>query len=125
MLKYKDLKTYITSSGTLFVTGLLVGAFVILGVRYVRYQPPKDIHYHANFAVYVNGQREPFRNPLIYEEVEMCSQSSIKTPTTRAHMHDKVSDVIHVEDVAVTWGQFFQNIDANIGSNFVSITSKL
>jgi hypothetical protein len=32
------------------------------------------------------------------------------TPYERAHLHDSVNDVVHVEDDAVTWGQFFQNI---------------
>lgn len=94
------------------ITGLVVGALVILGGRFVSYQPEKKLHYHANFAVYINGQREPFKDIFYYIDTgSACSLEEQKmTPYERAHMHDSVNDVVHVEDEAVTWGQFFQNI---------------
>ncbi len=95
------------------IAGTIIGAAAILGIRYFAYSPEK-VHYHANFNVVINGQREAFKGPMYYEEEGggsgVCSLDTAMTPSERAHMHDNVSDVVHVEDHAVTWGQFFQNL---------------
>lgn len=101
------------------IAGILIGMLVILGIRFVSYQPPKAVHYHANFAVYVDGQQEQFSNPLLYEEVSECSISTDEKPGERAHLHENVKDVVHVEDDAVTWGNFFQNVNWNISSDYI------
>jgi hypothetical protein len=93
------------------IVGLLLGAGITLGIRFATYSPA-HVHYHANFDVYINGQREVFNSPLYYEEKGggTCTADTTLTPLGRAHMHDNVSDVVHVEDRAVTWGQFFENL---------------
>jgi hypothetical protein len=94
----------------LAVYAFILGAAVILGIRFITYHPNK-VHYNANFADYINGQKEEFKNPIYYIAIAaMCSTNAAKTPTDRAHMHSGVNNVVHVEDSAVTWGQFFQNI---------------
>lgn len=92
--------------------GLLVGALIILGIRFFAYSPADGVHYHANFAVFINGQREQFKDFSYYVDTEgVCSLEEKKmTPYERAHMHGYVGDVVHIEHEAVTWGQFFQNI---------------
>ena len=93
--------------------GLILGALIILAIRFINYQPEEEVHYHANFAVYVNGQQEKFTSPSYYEETSesACSlQEHVESPLERAHMHGNVSDVVHVEDHLVTWGHFFQNL---------------
>ena len=94
------------------VAGLLLGALVILGTRFITYSPEKGVHYHANFAMYLNGQREEFKDIFYYIGAESCTGESehATNPYARAHMHDMVGDVVHIEDEVVTWGQFFQNI---------------
>jgi hypothetical protein len=111
-----------------FIAGaaFILGALVILGIRFVTYQPPKEVHYHANFAVYVNGEQEKFKSPKYYTDVEMCTEATAPIdPRERAHMHDNVYDVVHVEDNAVTWGQFFQNLGIVVDANVVRIGDKL
>lgn len=105
----------------IFIIGLLLGAVIILGIRFATYEPEKKIHYHANFAVYINGQREQFKNPALYEETTMCTNENAEdetsdNPNERAHMHDNVNNVVHVEDAAVTWGQFFENLGWSLGA---------
>jgi hypothetical protein len=94
--------------------GVVLGAVIILGARVAAYHPEKEVHYHANFAVYLNEQREQFKSPVYYTDIEgICSaaeQEEHMTPHERAHMHDNINSVVHVEDAAVTWGQFFQNL---------------
>ena len=80
---------------------LVLGALLALGVHFVTYKPEK-VHYHANFAPYVNGQRQTFQGQQYYEETEMCAVETTMSPTERAHMHDKVNNVVHVEDYVVT-----------------------
>lgn len=102
----------------LFGAGLVLGALAILAIRYFTYSPPQ-VHYHANFAVYINGQREAFKGPQYYQEVAVCTTSGITLPQQRAHMHDNINDVIHVHDHAVTWDQFFENLGWYVGPDFV------
>ncbi|HEU4965925.1 MAG TPA: hypothetical protein VFT53_00400 [Candidatus Saccharimonadales bacterium] len=100
------------------IIGIVVGAFVVLGVRFVTYKN-EGVHYHANFALYINGQREMFKGSQYYEEDTMCSQSTAPTPMERAHMHDDVNTVIHVEGEAATWGDFFLNLGWYLGPTFL------
>lgn len=92
--------------------GLITGVILILGLRFFTYQPEKGVHYHANFAVYLNGQRQEFKDIFYYIDVSgTCTTQDQKiSPRERAHLHDSVNDVVHVEDEVVTWGHFFQNI---------------
>lgn len=94
------------------VIGLIIGVAIVLGIRFATYSGGEAVHYHANFAMYLNGQREQFDDIFYYIGAENCSTEVEHTmnPYARAHMHDSVNDVVHVEDNAVTWGQFFQNI---------------
>ncbi len=112
---------------TVCLIGLLIGALVVLGIRFATYKPEAGIHYHANFAIYINSKRELFNNPLIYEELISCSFETVKviTPSERAHMHDNVNDVVHVEDDAVTWGNFFQNIGWTVNTRYVDTSEKV
>src|SRR3990167_7003377 len=109
----------------LITGGFLLGAALVLGIRFVTYNPPKRVHYHANFGIYINGQRQKLENPLLYEEVEMCAEGETHNPSERAHMHDMVSDVVHVEDEAVTWGHFFQNIGYSMGDDYMNSSGKM
>lgn len=118
MAKYT---AFVKTKWFVFVAGLLLGALIILGIRLATYAPEKKIHYHANFAIYINGQREQFKNPALYEESAMCTNSNQEdeatdSPNERAHMHDNVNNVVHVEDAAVTWGNFFGNLGWSLGA---------
>lgn len=100
--------------------GFLLGVLVVFGIRFATYSPPEHNHYHANFAVFINGEREEFKQPKYYEEVAICSTGTgITMPQQRAHMHDNVNAVVHVHDHATTWGQFFENLGWNIGPDFI------
>ena len=72
-----------TSKFAFLAYGLILGALVILGIRFAMYSP-KHTHYHANFAVYINGQREEFKKPTYYEDVATCTAYDNITPAERA-----------------------------------------
>ena len=106
--------------------GFIVGALVILGIRFATYHPPDDVHYHANFAVYIDGQQEQFKSPFYYiDTADSCSAMQQITPHDRAHMHDGVNNVVHVEDHAVTWAQFFQNLGWVVDSKVIRTQSQV
>lgn len=100
--------------------GFVAGAVLLLGIRFATYNP-EHIHFHANFAVYINGKREAFNSPLYYEEKGggSCNEAKIMTPNERVHLHDNVNDVLHIHDHAVTWGEFFSNLHWAVGDGFV------
>ncbi len=100
------------------IIGVVVGALVILGIRFATYNV-KTTHYHANFAVYLNGKREEFKGPQYYQEIAACTVHGAIQPAQRAHMHDNINSVIHVHDDGVTWSQFFDNLGWSIGPNFI------
>lgn len=120
----KPLPKRYTSKKAWFLYGILLGILLILGVSFFTYNP-KHTHYHANFAVYINSQRETFKDPKYYQEVASCSAYDSITPIERAHMHNNVNNVVHVHDDAVTWGQFFENLGWYVGDDFIKTDKQL
>lgn len=105
------MKSKLPSKWVLVGVSFFLGIILTLGIRIATYRTEPRVHYHANFAVYINGQQEQFKNPMYYTEIEeSCTENGRMTPHERAHMHDNINNVVHVEDSAVTWGQFFQNL---------------
>lgn len=88
---------------------VLFGIFWVLAIRFVLLEK-KEVHYHANFAVFVDGERLPFEKFTFYEEIESCGGNGVDSPKIRAHMHDQVNHVVHVHDNGVSWGHFFANL---------------
>lgn len=121
----KIVKLKSSNKAVIGITGILIGMLVVLVVRFVSYQPPKDVHYHANFAVYIDGKQEQFSNPLLYEEISECSISTENNHGERAHIHENIKDAVHIEDSAVTWGNFFQNINWNVGNKYLDTSDVL
>lgn len=108
----------------LFTIGLLMGVALVATWRFTHYRDER-VHYHANFAVYVNGVRETFSAPTYYEETAGCAVDEATTPIERVHMHGNQSDLVHVHAAAVTWGQFFENLGWGIGPGYLRTRTRL
>ena len=105
-----------------FAIGLVVGIGSLGTVRYLSYQPPEDgtTHYHANFAVFLNGERVDLSGPMYMEDVDRCKlDPSAAAPADRAHLHQGIHDVVHVHHKGVTWGHFFTNLRWTLGDDFI------
>lgn len=89
--------------------GFILGIGSFIGYRVATFKTDA-VHYHANFALYINGQRDEFKSFTFYEEVEACAEHQAANPKSRVHMHDQDSSLIHVHDGGVTWGHFFANL---------------
>lgn len=98
-----------------FVIGLILGALLLGAFRYVNVKND-DTHYHANFALYVNGQRDDFKSPTYYEEVQSCGGDT-DNPRVRVHLHDEDAATVHVHDKGVTWGALFANLGYTLGDS--------
>ena len=91
------------------LAGFVLGTLWLVAIRFVTYKNDAT-HYHANFALYINGQRDEFKNFTFYEEVQSCGSDEKNNPKTRVHMHDNINHVVHVHEPGVTWGHFFANL---------------
>jgi hypothetical protein len=83
----------------------VLGAISLVAIRFVTLKN-NEVHYHANFAVFVRGERYSFDNFTFYEEVAACGGNGIDSPNIRVHMHDSIDHVAHVHDNGVAWGHF-------------------
>lgn len=100
------------------LVGFIAGVVWILGVRVLLFNPPIT-HYHANFQVYINGNRLEFKDPAFYEEVASCSSENKMDPKTRVHLHDQKAHLAHVHDDGSTWGHLFANLGMTLGNNLI------
>ena len=111
------------STANLLSAGVALG---VLGIGALRFallpELPDDepVHYHANFAVFLDGERLDLSAMRYMEDVTACKANpDVVVPPERAHMHEGVQDVVHVHHDAVTWGHFFANIDIALGDDFL------
>lgn len=104
-----------------FFTGLgvAIGFIMFVGARAVM-QQDHSTHYHANFALYINGEHEKFESFTFYEEVQSCSAEDQNNPRHRVHMHQPENDVVHVHAEGVTWGHFFANLGYGLTNKAVT-----
>jgi hypothetical protein len=97
--------------------GFVLGIVIFIGLRFV-FLPVDAVHYHANFAVFINGKREAFAGSQYYQEIASCNQNT--TPQGRVHMHANINHIIHVHDGVQTWAQFFNNLGWSLGDTLLS-----
>ena len=102
---------------SLFI-GVIIGAGVLVAARFATFKSD-EVHYHANFALYVNGKQDEFKNPTFYEEVQTCDVHDKNDVHGRAHMHNQNGHLVHVHANAVTWGQFFANLGYTLGNSVI------
>ncbi len=102
--------------------GVVVGIIGIGALRFALLPEPPDTagpHYHANFAVFLDGERLDLSAMHFMEDVATCKASpDVVLPRERAHMHEGIHDVVHVHHQAATWGHFFANIGFALGDDF-------
>lgn len=105
-----------------FTVFFLLGAFMAFAARFVFVKIDR-MHYHANFALYINGDRDEFKAFTFYEEETACASDHEVHPQTRVHMHDQENSVVHVHSKGSTWGHFFANLGYTLGDNVLATTN--
>jgi hypothetical protein len=110
------MKRFTKKQAISLILAALLGAFWLIAIRFVLLEK-QEVHYHANFAVFVDGERLPFDRFTFYEEIESCGGPDVNNPKIRAHMHDQVNHVVHVHDNGASWGHFFANLSFTNGDS--------
>lgn len=86
-----------------------------------------EVHYHAGFRVYKNNILEDYSG-LEYMAVEPCtenekgedSESPEHEQIEKAHLHDGIGDVVHVERAGSVWRDLFTNMKVEITTDAIS-----
>ncbi|MBW3569621.1 MAG: hypothetical protein KY467_00820 [Gemmatimonadetes bacterium] len=106
---------------TAILTGVLLGvvAFAALRLAFVRMEQPP--HYHANFALFVDGRRVDLSADQYMEDVASCAMGETVLPKSRVHLHNNNADVAHVHHQGVTWGHLFTNLGFGLGKDHLAL----
>jgi hypothetical protein len=104
-------KILIGVSASLSVVAVVIAGWFFYG----RAVPVKEVHHHAGFVVYMDGQKQDFSH-IRHMSLVPCGEHSEK-PTKeeeqleKAHLHDSNGDVVHVHRAGATWGDLFKNMN--------------
>lgn len=97
---------------------MLLGALVLGGARFALAPLSHATHYHANWAVVIDGERLDLSGDAFMEEVSACRASDEGIlPEQRIHMHENEQDVVHVHHEGATWGALMANLGMALGDD--------
>jgi len=104
----------------MFVLGLVLGAFGYAVVRFAALPPLETVHYHANWALWIDGARVDLTGDQYMEDVAACASDPANiTAHGRVHMHESNADVVHVHHGGATWGHLLQNLGWGMGVDWL------
>ncbi len=116
MKKFKSLLA-IGASIILFALGAVVMLSLVKGK--IASNPEPAFHEHANFALFINGEKFNFSTPE-YSSVQPCKITKLKGNIAQAHglnldesvhLHDQNGGVVHVHTPGVTWHDYFESVE--------------
>lgn len=106
---------------------ILSAVIAVLGINF--FQAPqnsnkendaKNIHYHAGFQVYIDGELQDFsgneymhETPCTVDGKPVENNEHADEQLEKAHLHDHTGDVMHVHRERAVWGDLFANIKYN------------
>lgn len=107
---------------------LLLPLVVFVGTTFVPTTVHEEIHLHAAFHLYRDGERVDLAMAQ-YMHDQPCSLDEHRELSTeekqleKAHLHDLVGDVVHVHRANATWGDLFQNLDIEFDGSVIGYTA--
>ncbi|MFW6089519.1 MAG: hypothetical protein ACODAB_07190, partial [Gemmatimonadota bacterium] len=102
-----------------FAIGVVFGWLIFAGLRFALtpwQQPP---HYHANWALYIDGDRLDLSDERYMQDASVCVAGADVQAFERVHMHEGVDDVVHVHHRGVTWGHFLSVLGFGLGADYL------
>jgi hypothetical protein len=104
----------------LLAVGALVGILALSAARFVAQPLGDEVHYHANWAIFVDGERLDLTHAHFMEDVAQCRADPTRLhPEDRVHMHEGNHDVVHVHHAGATWGHLLINLGFGIGDDYL------
>lgn len=105
---------------THFALGTIAGVLLLGAARFAFVPLPEAVHHHANFAVFVDGERLELSDDRFMEDVSACAADPTQVrPEDRVHLHDNNPDVVHVHHGGATWGHLFLNLGMGLGRHYL------
>jgi hypothetical protein len=101
--------------------GFLLGVLGLGAARFAFTPWPDPVHFHANWAVFADGERLDLADDRYMEDVAACGASEAIQPEGRVHMHEGNADVVHVHHDGVTWGHLAQNLGWAMGEEWIEL----
>jgi hypothetical protein len=106
----------------IFVLGAILGIVVLSALRFAGQPPLHAVHYHANWALFVDGERVDLTANRYMEDVFQCTMDpNHQRPEDRVHMHENNHDIIHVHAAGATWGHLMANLGFGLGDDYIEI----
>ena len=100
--------------------GIAVGVLGLGFARFLWVPPPEATHFHANWAIFVDGERLDLSDQRYMEEVSSCyTVEGEVTPQSRVHMHESNHDVLHIHHLGATWGHLAGNLGIGLGEGYL------
>lgn len=100
--------------------GLALGVVGLGAARFLGVPPPQATHFHANWAIYIDGERLDLTDRRYMEEISSCyTVDGEMTPQSRVHMHEGDHDVVHIHHLGVTWGHLAGNLGLGLGEGYL------
>lgn len=101
---------------------IVVAGISVLGISFYRSMTtPQKIHIHAGFIVIADNKKLDFSDnkymnikPCAEDEGEEHNENEEDEQLEKAHLHDNVGDVVHVERSDGKWKDLFTNINYSI-----------
>jgi hypothetical protein len=97
---------------------IILTFLIIVAIRFLTLKD-HHVHFHANFAVFIDGKRFDFTDKKYMEEVSACFVEGILQPRQRVHLHEQNQDVVHVHDNGVAWSHLFTNLGWSFGFDYI------
>ncbi|MBP9812251.1 hypothetical protein KBC86_02635 [Candidatus Gracilibacteria bacterium] len=86
-----------------------------IATTYIFVPRPYQVHWHANFALYMSGELVDFSGNEYMEETSRCNVTTDVRPEDRIHLHDNKGGLVHVHMAGSTWGDLFSNLSWSLG----------
>ncbi len=104
----------------LLLVGAIAGVLLVGAARFVGQPHEHPVHYHANWAIFIDGQRLDLSDDRYMEDVMRCTvDPSLVEPEDRVHMHENDHDVVHVHAAGATWGHLMGNLGFVLGDDLL------
>lgn len=97
-------------SSILGIVLLVVGAVYVFTTTEPKVPHYNEIHIHADFAVYLDGERVDFSESIYHSD-----EQAVRHPFL--HLHDGDGDVLHIHAKNQTLAAFFESIGIRLDEN--------